>query len=1007
MLMVGNGQINMTNNSHFIELISLAKMNYPDANFGFLANSVYSESLTKEEQRAFIQLIEFARTLHFKNPIYEPVYNQLVYLYVLNGSRLDALSRLDRRIRGLVDGQASLALISGNSGIGKTSLVMALQQRIDQLGADFIIVRCSEQEGIPYELWHDIAFSLASADGTALDELPAPIGNGRAAKSIKHLSRALLAWLGKTTATNPLVVLLDDLHWTDTDSLNILNDLTSHDQKPKILFIGTYRSEERNLGHPFYNYWPKFQRNRLFEHLHLEPLTEDDIQRLATSFHGPSSTQLGTYLFERAGGHPLFTMELLNNLIDQYLLLENDDGYWLPPEASVPVPSVLRQLISQRIRRLGLDIEKLLSVAAVAGETWPLQIVEPLLDLPEEGLLAALELALAADLIVVEDDKAETYRFSHRLIKQVLYGNQLARRRKKLHKKIAVQFEKQQASNIYLIAHHYYEAEAWGKAFHYCGTAGDQAANSFANNRALELHQKTLDAAQRAADDIEPRDLLDAYERLGGAFRVLDRQQEAEIIYSRMRDAAQSMNDREAEVRALAHLTHIRISLYQMDIAEQTGYEALKIGEQIDDPRLLVRIHDSLAKLLLVRGQMDELTLHINEIRHHASDLNDPAPLSGAFRQQAFKAIWIGKYAEAEALAQQSLELGLMAGLPLHIGGGYQILSYSQIESGKYREAFEHIHSILDFNEIADPYHHQLPRLLNQLGFLYLELGDAAQALVWDRRATEASLNSPGTSNFEMQRYSLLNLATDHLYLGNLDEALEAVAQFEAVKEAPFFTHFRYYNRYLLLLAELQLAQNDFTKAVDLAREAREFAQPYKTVKNIAKSHWFEGRALLGMGKTNEALAHLQEALRIADEIQHGSLRWKIRLSLAQAMLDSGRSTGAIVQQARAMMNQTVDNLAGSHLQESFLSSPWFVQIEALEKSPVPQKSDIPAGLTPREIEVLRLVAGGATNQQVADALFISVRTVNTHMTNILNKTGCDNRTAASAFAAQHNLLST
>ena len=86
----------------------------------------------------------------------------------------------------------------------------------------------------------------------------------------------------------------------------------------------------------------------------------------------------------------------------------------------------------------------------------------------------------------------------------------------------------------------------------------------------------------------------------------------------------------------------------------------------------------------------------------------------------------------------------------------------------------------------------------------------------------------------------------------------------------------------------------------------------------------------------------------------------------------------------------------------------WIERIETLEQSPIPEPSDdYPAGLTTREIDVLKLVANGASNQQVADILHISVRTVNTHMTNILNKTGCDNRTAASVFAFQHNLVTT
>jgi DNA-binding CsgD family transcriptional regulator len=258
-----------------------------------------------------------------------------------------------------------------------------------------------------------------------------------------------------------------------------------------------------------------------------------------------------------------------------------------------------------------------------------------------------------------------------------------------------------------------------------------------------------------------------------------------------------------------------------------------------------------------------------------------------------------------------------------------------------------------------------------------------------------------------MQRYSLLNLATDYLHLDEIDEALKAIAQFEAVKEALFFVRFRYYNRYLLLMAELRLAQNDFTKVIAFASEARDLAAQYKNPKNIARSYWLEGRAHLQLGITREAMAHMQEAVKIADEIRHGSLRWKTRLDLARAQIDAGESPAATIQEARAMMDQTADYLSGSHLQDSFLSSPWMAQIEALEKSRQPKKPAYPAGLTPREVEVLRLVAKGATNQQVADELHISVRTVNTHMTNIFNKTGCDNRTAAGAFAIQNNLLTT
>jgi DNA-binding NarL/FixJ family response regulator len=113
-----------------------------------------------------------------------------------------------------------------------------------------------------------------------------------------------------------------------------------------------------------------------------------------------------------------------------------------------------------------------------------------------------------------------------------------------------------------------------------------------------------------------------------------------------------------------------------------------------------------------------------------------------------------------------------------------------------------------------------------------------------------------------------------------------------------------------------------------------------------------------------------------------------------------------MVRQARELINQTIQALSGSPLQSVFLTSHWVKQMEDLEQIATLEKPAFPAGLTQREVEVLQLVARGATNQQVADVLHISVRTVNTHMTNILNKIGCDNRTAASAFAIEHNLVS-
>jgi DNA-binding CsgD family transcriptional regulator/tetratricopeptide (TPR) repeat protein len=992
-------------NPRLPDLIALAAAEYPEARFDFLDEAIFSISLTSENQQHYLRLLSFIRQLQLENPLYETVYQHLLHLYVLNGSRLEALKTIERRLRGVVEGQSAIMLVSGISGIGKTSIVLAFQERIHQLGAAFISAHCYEHQSTSYALWQDVARSAASQTNVSIDTLLAPIGQGKDARSSLQLRQALADFFSECAAGQPLVILLDDLHWCDADSLEVLDHLSSRPVHSPILYIATYRSEESHSPNPLNDFLPKLRRDRLHDTIHLSLLSEDDIERLVTAYHGPCSTQLVAYLLERAEGHPLFTIELLNDLIVHNLLRQDEAGCYLPPEESIPVPAFLKQLIKQHVNRAGIQVEKLLSIGAVAGESWQLKIVEKLLDMPEKDLFVALESALRAEIITIEDEITETYRFSHGLFREVLYYEQLTRLRKRLHEQVAVQYEQQQPDNHYAIAYHYLEAQNWEKAIHYCLLAGQQATRRLASYSVIQWYQRALEAAQHAGADFDSI-RMSIYEQLGRAYMVIEQRDLAEIAYNRMRELAQNCGDLVAEGHALVDLSLVIGARNQLDLAEKTAYQALRIGEQSDDLKLLTRIHACLAKTMIARGRFEEATFHNNQALHHAEAFEDVATMSEIFRQYAYQSIWLGQYQEAETYARWAFKYAQKDGDPLLIVGGYQILSYILIEAGKYTEAYRLIRNILEESESSDPYHHQLPRLLNQMGYLYLELGDAQEALSWDQKALQASQNSPEQRNYEMQRYSLLNIATDNLHLRKLDEVQDAITQFEAVNEGREFGGFRYLNRYQLLRSELNLVQNEPERAIELAQEARVMAQSKDILKNIARSHWLEGRALDKMMHFDEALKHLQEATAIVDRIKHGSLRWKIRLSRAEVLTRSGKSSQKILQEARLMLDQTLHSLSLSHHRDILINSHWVKQLAALEKNPLPEKPAYPAGLTEREIEVLRLVASGATNQHVANVLHISVRTVNTHMTNILNKTGCDNRTAASAFAIQNNLVS-
>jgi DNA-binding CsgD family transcriptional regulator/tetratricopeptide (TPR) repeat protein len=876
------------------------------------------------------------------------------------------------------------------------------------LGAEFIVGRCYEQERLPYGLWQDVINSAARVTEMPIGELPAPLGAGSPARSSHHLIQALAAWLTACAAIRPLVILLDDLQWADPDSLHALSLLARYVEAEPILFMAAYRSETESGEQVLDRYLPVLHRHPRLESLQLQPLTEEDTARLVGGYHGACTPELSAYLQQRSEGHPLFTVELLHDLIEQRLLAQAADGRWLLPDRLVPVPTRLKQLIVQRVARLGADAEKLLSTAAVMGDTWRYGLARSLVGLPEERLLKALEAALRSEIIRVREEQSETYRFSHGLVRQVLYEVQLPQRRKQFHARLAANFAVEEPRDLPAVAYHWYAAQSWAKAYQACLAAGDEARRHFAIQSAIHWYRQALQAAQNGVAATEPTTFIEVYERIGDMHLILEQRGEAELAYGRMRDTATRLGDRAAEVRALAQLAYVRVALYQLDFGEKTALEALTLAQDSQHPHSLARAYTSLGRVHLLRVNLDQAEQHFQDAAQSLPATSGPDLLSHNGRYWAYCALWQGRYAQAEQFAQAVLEQALQTHDYLPIAGAHQILSYVQIEMGQYAPAHRTMTSILQRVDAPLGTHHQQARILNQLGYLHLELGDAAGALDWDQRALAASRHASGMSNYEAERYSLLNLATDWLALGQVEQARDYAAEFEAVKDLHEYGYFRYFNRYQLLMSEILLVQGDYESALRQAREARSLAESRNIHKNVARGLFNEGQSLLGLGEPEAAVQSMQLAIVIVDRIQHGSLPWKMRLRLAEVYARQGMSNVALIEEARTRVAAINRQLGGSELQHLFIQSPLVQTLQGMQSIARPQfaqKREFPAGLTLREVEVLRLVAGGATNQQVARALHISVRTVNTHVTHILSKINCDNRTAATAFAIRQKLV--
>ncbi|MCB0084150.1 MAG: tetratricopeptide repeat protein, partial [Caldilineaceae bacterium] len=403
--------------------------------------------------------------------------------------------------------------------------------------------------------------------------------------------------------------------------------------------------------------------------------------------------------------------------------------------------------------------------------------------------------------------------------------------------------------------------------------------------------------------------------------------------------------------------------------------------------------------------------------------------LAQVARMQIYLMIFDGAYTQAEQLTLSAIQWAKEARLATALAALPFQLGYVLTQQGRYDEANQVLQTGFRDVEQLGERHQYLSKLLNMLGALFYELGDLDGAVEWSQRALVASRHEDTYYNAEATCYALLDLATSHIQQGRLADAEAYAKEFTEIQTWIDYGRYRPFNRYQLLQAELALAHGEYDLVLQHTEQAAALAREKNFPKNQCKSLLYAGQALLRLQRPQAAVEPLAQAVAIADQIGHAALRWQTRLRLAESHTMLDRPSIDLYQQASAMVDALAANLQDPHLRSCFLGSTLVTELRAnaraalatkstatspTSSSPIsplptaasrPENTVFPAGLTAREVEVLGLVTAGFTNRQIAEQLHLSVGTVNTHLTNILNKIGAQNRTAAAAFAMQHGLV--
>jgi predicted ATPase/transcriptional regulator with XRE-family HTH domain len=449
----------------------------------------------------------------------------------------------------------------------------------------------------------------------------------------------------------PLLLILEDLHWVDAASSSLLFYLSRKVSQSRILIVGTYRPDELALNrgdiqHPLAGILSELKRWHGDIWLDLGELAPIEGRHFVEAYLDTQPNRLGAAfreaLFRRTGGHALFTVELLREMQERGDLRKDADGQWIegPAVDWNKLPTKVEGVIEKRIQRLEKDLQSILSIASIEGETFTAEVVARVQQLNERGLIQQLSreldrrhrLVTAQILTWLGQQRLSLFRFRHQLFQHYLYTNLAEIERTYLHEAVGSVLETiygEQTEQVAVqLAHHFEQAGLRSKAVHYLLQAGQQAGRLSANQEAIAHLSKGLalletlpDSAERAQTEIELQIAL------GNALMATKGYAAAEVeqTYNRARELYQQVYAGET-----SHIFPIlygqiayRLIRGEHQTAHQLAVEFLDLAQRRQDPVIIVahRVvgwRFCMGELLAARPHFEQIAALYNPEQHRA-----------------------------------------------------------------------------------------------------------------------------------------------------------------------------------------------------------------------------------------------------------------------------------------------------------------------------------------------------------------------------------------------------
>ena len=448
---------------------------------------------------------------------------------------------MEQSSREVREGRRQLVFLSGEPGVGKTRLAAHTARVTHNAGFTVCWGAAAEDLSAPYGPWiqalshyvehapeevlvahverhgGEIARLLRDALAKRVAEVPAP--HQADPETERYLLfDAVVGLLQTASDHSPLLLVLDDLHWADSETLSLLKHVGASTSESAVLVLGIYRESDLDRGHPLANALADLHRLDGVERRTLDGLEVDEVAEVVAAVAGLEMDAVGLELAsevtEETDGNPFFVAEILRHLTESGAIAESPDGRreLRSSIADLGLPTSVREVVCRRVEQLGEDLEQILTVAAVLGRTFDIELLELLVEDEEAELLDALDGALKASVLIESPQRVGRFSFAHALINHALYETMGAARRGRLHRRVAEALEElcseesgerlvteslaetagSAGGSAAILAYHWRKAGDSERAIDYLLKAAEQAGFGGAQAEAVALYNQAI-----------------------------------------------------------------------------------------------------------------------------------------------------------------------------------------------------------------------------------------------------------------------------------------------------------------------------------------------------------------------------------------------------------------------------------------------------------------------------------------------------------------------------------